>query len=102
MAAEDRPMSLRLRINLLITLLMVAFAAAVGRVVVEADRSSIHEEIEAGTKVTVQMLSSVVLLAQMSTEPRPLLLHYLEQLGRVRANDILLFDATSPSPLYRS
>lgn len=95
-------MSLRLRINLLITLLMVAFAAAVGKVVVEADRSSIHEEIEAGTKVTVQMLSSVVLLAQMSGQSRPLLLHYLQQLGRVRANDILLFDANDSTPIYRS
>lgn len=95
-------MSLRLRINLLITLLMVAFAAVVGKVVVEGARSSIHEEIEAGTKVTVQMLSSVVLLAQMSGQPKPLLLNYLKQLGRVRANDILLFDATDASPIYRS
>ena len=95
-------MSLRLRINLLITLLMVVFAGAVGKVVIEADRSSIHEEIEAGTKVTVQMLSSVVLLAQMSGEPRPLLLHYLQRLGRVRANDILLFDVSNPAPIYRS
>src|SRR6185369_11116073 len=54
-AAEDRDhpaggMSLRLRINLLVTVLMALFAVAVTRIVVEDTRSSIKEEIEAGTK----------------------------------------------------
>jgi hypothetical protein len=95
-------MGLRLRINLLITVLMVVFAVAVGRGVVLGARSSIHEEIEAGTRVTVQMLSSVAMLAEVSGRPRAMLLGYLQQLGRVRANDILLFDATGAAPIYRS
>jgi PAS domain S-box-containing protein len=95
-------MSLRLRINLLITVLMIVFAAALGRTVVDDARSSIHEEIEAGTKVTTQMLSSVVLLAGTSGTPRPFLLSYLERLGRVRANDIRFYDLAGARLLYQS
>src|SRR3954468_16477162 len=95
-------MSLRLRINLLVTMLMIVFAAALGRMVIEAAKSSIHEEIEAGTKVTVQMLSSVVHLAEMSDDPRVFLLSFLQRLGRVRANNIRVFDATTAIPVYES
>jgi len=95
-------MSLRLRINLLITVLMIIFAAALGKMIIDDARNSIREEIEAGTKVTVQMLSSVVLLAEMSGAPRPFLLSFLQRLGHVRANDIRFFDATDTAPVYRS
>jgi len=95
-------MSLRLRINLLVTVLMFVFAAALGRLVVEAARQSIHEEIEAGTKVTVQMLSSVVHVAELGDNPRMFLLSFLQRLGRVRANDIRFFDDTTGVPVYQS
>jgi len=95
-------MSLRLRINLLITVLMAAFALALGRIVIDDARSSIHEEIEAGTKVTVQMLSAVVLVGELSGSSRQFILGFLQRLGRVRANDIRVYDATGGPPVYQS
>ncbi|HEY1328346.1 MAG TPA: PAS domain S-box protein [Casimicrobiaceae bacterium] len=101
--------SLRLRINLLVTALMALFALAVGRMIVDDTRSSIKEEIEAGTKVTVQMLSAVVFASQMSGTPRQFLLSFLARLGHVRANHLRLVDATtgevvyeSPPPVYKA
>ena len=95
-------MSLRLRINLLITVLMCLFAVALGRTVIDDTRSSIREEIEAGTKVTVQMLSAVVLASEFGGMPRPFLLSFLQRLGRVRANQIRLLDTASGSVIYES
>ena len=95
-------MSLRLRINLLITVLMAAFALALGKIVIDDARSSIHEEIEAGTKVTVQMLSAVVLVGELSGSSRQFILGFLQRLGRVRANDIRVYDATGGPPVYQS
>ena len=95
-------MSLRLRINLLITLLMFLFAVAVGRMIVDDTRSSIKEEIDAGTKVTVQMLSGVVFASQITGTPKRFLPSFLEQLGRVRANDIRLWDTVTDTVVYES
>lgn len=95
-------MSLRLRINLLITALMCLFAVALGRVVIEDTRSSIREEIEAGTKVTVQMFSAAVFASEFSGMPRTFLLNFLQRLGRVRANQIRLLDATTDQVIYES
>ena len=95
-------MSLRLRINLLITALMCLFAVALARVVIDDTRSSIREEIEAGTKVTVQMFSAVVFASELSGMPRPFLLNFLQRLGRVRANQIRLLDAATDLVIYES
>jgi hypothetical protein len=97
-----RAVSLRLRINLLITALMVLFALAVGRMIIDDTRSSIKEEIEAGTKVTVQMLSAVGFASQVSGNPRRFLLGFLERLGRVRANHLRLWDTVSNTVIYES
>src|SRR6202171_70342 len=95
-------MSLRLRINLLIPVLMALFAAALGRTIIDDARSSIREEIEAGTKVTIQMLSAVVFASELTGTPRPFLLSFLQQLGRVRANHLRLVDAASNAVIYES
>lgn len=95
-------MSLRLRILLLITALMALFALAVGRMIVEDTRSSIKEEIDAGTKVTVQMLSAVVVASQITGTPRQFLRSFLERLGRVRANHLRLRDMVTGSIVYES
>jgi len=95
-------MSLRLRIILLITALMGLFALAVGRMIIEDARSSIREEIEAGTKVTVQMLSAIVFASQVTGTPRQFLLSFLERLGRVRANHLRLRDMVTGAIVYES
>jgi two-component system sensor histidine kinase UhpB len=94
--------SLRVRINLLITALMVLFALAVGKIIVDDTRNSIREEIEAGTKVTVQMLSAVVYASRVAVTPRRFVLSFLEQLGHVRANHLRLRDTVTNEIVYES
>ena len=104
-------MSLRLRINLVITLVTVAFTAAMVHVIVNDLRSSVREEIESTTRVAVQLMESVV--AGVYLEPGPgertqILLAMLRRVGRVRANDIRFYDSggallyQSPPSTYRS
>lgn len=95
-------MSLRLRINLLVTLLMLLLAALLGWKTMADARQSIREEIEAASKVTVHLLSGVVHASNLSPTPRPFLYDLLTQLGRVRANHIRLWDETSNSLVYES
>ena len=88
-------MSLRLRINLVITLVMVAFVSAMAYVIVNDLRSSVREETEATTRVAVQLIETMV--AGVYLEPGPArrteaLLVFLERVGHVRANDVRFYD----------
>jgi len=104
-------MSLRLRINLVITLVTVVFTAAMVQVTMNDLRSSVREEIESTTRVAIQLMESVV--AGVYLEPGPgqrtqALLTMLRRVGRVRANDIRFYDSDgallyqSPPSTYRS
>src|SRR2546426_1914290 len=104
-------MSLRVRINLVITLVTVAFTAAMVHVIVNDLRSSVREEIESTTRVAVQLIETVV--AGVYLEPGPAqrteaLLALLRRVGRVRSNDIRFYDESgallyqSPPATYRS
>jgi two-component system sensor histidine kinase UhpB len=89
-------MTLRTQINLLLALLLGLFLAAVVALEVDATRRSIREEIEASTRITLQLLATVVSDAQArggGVTPA-LLTRFLQHLGRVRANNIQLQDAT--------
>lgn len=88
-------MSLRFRINLLITVLMLLFIMAMGVIIVDATRKSIKEEMEGTTRVTVQLLTTVLFSSQFipgTHTQRQVLLDFLKSLGRVRASDIRLLD----------
>ncbi len=104
-------MSLRLRINLVISALMVAFIVAVGALIIDDTRRSIREEIEAGTKITVQLVSAVIYAGHFypsASTQREFLLSFLNNLGRVRAHDIILEDGLgrvvykSPESTYKA
>lgn len=104
-------MSLRFRLNLLITLLMLSFMAGVGYVIVRETRNSIKEGVEAATRVTTQLLDTVIVSAYRNPElglPHNLLKSFLESLGRVRSIDIALYDGNgvqiylSPQSTFRS
>ncbi len=104
-------MSLRLRINLVIAALMIAFLLAAGALIIDDTRRSIREEIVAGTKITVQLMSAVVYAGQFypsAGTQREFLLSFLKNLGRVRAHDIVLEDALgevvyqSPQSSYKT
>ena len=53
-------MSLRLRINLIITTLIVLFTLLTVNIIVSDMRRSIREEMEAGGKVALQLLTGVL------------------------------------------
>lgn len=103
-------MSLRVRINLLITVLTVGFLLAVVKVAVEDTRRSIREEMEGSNRVTLQLLSTVIRDAQILSESQgrdAVLVRFLRELGRVRAHDIVLRDYddrelyASPPSVYK-
>jgi PAS domain S-box-containing protein len=102
-------LGLRFRINLVITLVIAAFTIGGGHVILEDMRRSIREEMEAGTRVTVQMMETVIAgIHRLSEEARSeALLAFLRHVGRVRANEIRLYDAQdallyeSPPPVYK-
>jgi len=59
-------MSLRLRLNLLITALSLAFMLAAGWVIVNDAKVSISERVEAASRVTVQLLDNVIVTSVMN------------------------------------
>jgi two-component system sensor histidine kinase UhpB len=104
-------MSLRLRLNLLVTALMLIFILASGKIIADNTKNSIGEEIEAATKVTVQLLATAIYSSQFipgTQTQREVLLDFLRRLGRVRANEIRLHDAlgevvyVSPPSTYKA
>jgi PAS domain S-box-containing protein len=105
-------MSLRFRINLLITVLTMLFTLAVLKIVVDDTRRAIREEMEGANRVTLQLLSTLVRDAQILSgddiEPNRVLLAFLRDLGRVRAHDIRLYGDedrllySSPPSVYKA
>jgi hypothetical protein len=102
-------MSLRFRINVVITFVIVVFAIATAHITLQDVRRSVREEIEAGTRVTVQLMETVIASSQASdvTASNRVLLAFLRHVGRVRANEIRFYDADgnllyeSPPPIYK-
>jgi len=104
-------MSLRFRLNLLITVLLLIFMAGVGFVIIKDSRTSIKEGVEAATRVTVQLLDSVVISSYRNPELGPtyeVLRSFLQSLGHVRSIDISLYYGAnrllyvSPPSTYRA
>jgi two-component system sensor histidine kinase UhpB len=104
-------MSLRVRLNLIITALIALFTLVTGKIVLDDMRSSTREEMEAGTRVTLQLLSAVLYesdLTRQRTGGEHVLVTFLEKLGRVRANEIRFYDNggslvyRSPPPVYKA
>ena len=91
MPAARRPargLSLRWQIHLIVGALMGLFVAAVVGLQIDATRRSVHEEIVAANRVAAQLLQRVGWIYTRSGPQA--LVSFLEQLGRVRANDIRL------------
>ena len=59
-------MSLKFRLNLLITLLSIAFILVVGSILVNDTRISIRERVEAASRVTVQLLDTVIVSSALN------------------------------------
>lgn len=99
-------MSLRLKIHLLVGVLVTLFLAAVIALEFESMRNSVREEVVAANRVASQLINRTVWL-QAARGTRAMVA-YLQGVGRVRSNDIRLFDSEgveryrSPPSTYKS
>jgi two-component system sensor histidine kinase UhpB len=93
-AAAPRPggrMSLRLKINLIFSTLTVIVFGVLIAVEIASTRNSVREEMEASGRIAAQLLGRVG--SHYTREGLPDLLQFLRSTGRVRANDIAVYDA---------
>lgn len=98
-------MSLRLQINLIITTLLGLFASLVIWLDIDNTRRGVHEEVLGANVVAAQLLSRVNWVYGYGGLPG--MTDFLTRVGRVRANEITLYDEQnkllyrSPSPTYK-
>ena len=93
-------MKLRTRLNLVVAGLTALFVVVLCTAEVQSTRASVREEIEAANRVAAQLLGRLASIYSREGGSE-LTLHFLQQLGRVRANDIKL-KAPNGDVLYRS
>ena len=93
-------MRLRTRLNLVVAALSAAFVVVLIAAEIQATRESVREEIEAANRVASQLLGRLAVLYSKIGGP-DLALQFLDQLGRVRANEVYLVSAGG-EVLYRS
>jgi two-component system sensor histidine kinase UhpB len=93
-------MKLRTRLNLVVAGLTAAFVIVLILGEFQATKSSIREEIEAANRVAAQLLGRLTLIYSAQGGPT-LALQFLQEIGHVRANDIVL-RTISGDVLYRS
>jgi two-component system, NarL family, sensor histidine kinase UhpB len=92
-------MSLRLTINLIVGALTLLFTIGVMALQLRNMRESVNEEVVAANRVASQLLNRTVW--RYAAQGTPSVLAFLQNLGRVRSNDITLFD-DQDQELYRS
>jgi two-component system sensor histidine kinase UhpB len=99
-------MSLRLQINLIIGLLLAAFASLLIGLQIEDTRRSVREEMDGASMVATQLLSRVQ--ANTSSASLADMARFLVSVGRIRAHEIELQDEQglvlyhSPPPVYKA
>ena len=92
-------MSLRLQLNLLVAVLMVAFTAVVLAFQLSDTRARVREDTDSASKVAAQMLTYFVDTYADASEP--VVRQSLLRLGHVRSTDMTLHDAHG-RVVYRS
>jgi two-component system sensor histidine kinase UhpB len=90
MAKPRRAMGLLLKVNLLLGSLAFAALAIFSAQEIQTTRNSIREEIEASNRIATQLLARIT--AIYSRQGPVALAEVLRQTGRVRANEIRLYD----------
>jgi two-component system sensor histidine kinase UhpB len=93
-------MRLRTRLNLVVAGLSATFVMVLIAAEIQGNRNSVHEEIEAANRVASQLLGELASIYSNIGGP-DLVLQFLQQTGRVRANEVTLYSA-SGAVLYRS
>ena len=100
-------MRLHTRLNLVVAGLTAVFVAVLIAEEIQSTRSSVREEIEAANQVASQLLGRLAVIYSR-TGGTTVVLEFLQQLGHVRANDIILRSPAgevlyrSPPPVYKA
>ncbi|HKE46399.1 MAG TPA: ATP-binding protein [Steroidobacteraceae bacterium] len=100
-------MKLRTRLNLVVAALTATFVLVLITWEVITARESVREETEAANRAASQLLGRLATIYSREGGPE-VLLQFLQQLGRVHANDITLESAAgevlyrSPPPTYKA
>ncbi len=92
-------MTLRLQINLIVGVLTLLFVLAMLGLQLRNMRESVREEVVAANRVAAQLLDRTAW--RYAAQGTPAMLGFLQGVGRVRSNDITLFDARGRA-LYSS
>jgi two-component system sensor histidine kinase UhpB len=100
LATMPAPMKLRTRLNLVVAGLTATFVIVLLAAQFQSMRTSVREEIEASNRIASQLLGRLAAIYSREGGPE-VLLSFLDQLGRVRANEIEL-RASSGELLYHS
>jgi two-component system, NarL family, sensor histidine kinase UhpB len=87
-------------LNLVVAALSAAFLIVLIAAQVQSARASVREEIEAANRVAAQLLGRLAAVYSQVGGP-DLVLQFLQQLGRVRSNEVSLQSATG-EVVYRS
>jgi two-component system sensor histidine kinase UhpB len=93
-------MRLRTRLNLVVAGLSAAFMIVLIAAEIQSTRTSVREEIEAANRVASQLLGQLASIYANVGGP-DLVLQFLQQIGRVRANEVSLLSPTG-EVLYRA
>ena len=94
------PMRLRTRLNLVVAGLSASFVLVLLAAEIQSTRASVREETEAANRVASQFLGELALIYSNIGGP-DLVLQFLQQIGRVRANEVTLLSPAG-EVLYRS
>ena len=92
-------MRLRAKINLIVGALTLLFVAALLALQIQGMRDAVHEEVGAANRVAAQLLNRTVL--GHASQGTAAVQDFLQGLGRVRSNEISLFNDRGEE-LYRS
>ncbi len=100
----DRRTSLHTRVGLLLTGLAAVLLLLLGGLWLQGTRNSVHEEVEAATRVSSQWLQAVLGEMQQLTpvERSERLLTLVRTIGRVRANVLVVQGLGEAQPLHVS
>ncbi|MBL8471069.1 MAG: HAMP domain-containing protein [Rhodocyclaceae bacterium] len=85
-------MSLRLQINLIIASLMALFLGTLAWQQIQDTAASVREEMQGSHRVATQLLARISWV--FSEGGVAGMVKFLQQLGRIRANEVWLYDAT--------
>ena len=99
LGAGDFEVSLRAKINFIVAAMMLMFVSALLGLHIKDMRASVTEEVVAANRVAAQFLNRTAW--SYASRGTPAMLGFLQGVGRVRSNDITLFDAAGRE-LYRS